>query len=78
MSMGSDLSKAYIKFSNKGREHLNDDGDIYIGEWSKETNTPVGRGFFIYPWDHISIGYWNNGPRNNIGNFIMLRNDGYF
>ena len=49
----------YVKFSDKKSEHGFKKGVKYVGEWSKETNKPHGRGVRIKPNGDIGIGYWD-------------------
>jgi hypothetical protein len=58
--------------SDISKEHGFLRGDIYIGEWSTETNKPHGRGVRIYRTDTIHISYWNNGEDEVTGKYITL------
>jgi hypothetical protein len=80
LNFGSPLegySDRYVKFSNKKKEHVFHAVKKYIGEWSKETKKPSGRGICIYPNGNIHIGYYNNGELAP-GNDIYIFSDGGF
>ncbi len=81
--MGKDLMNAnfgprYVKYSHKKAEHGFNDGDIYIGEWSIDTNLPHGRGIRILKCGTVCIGYFNNGARPSAGKYIHAYNVGEF
>ncbi len=42
--MNADFGSRYLKYSDNHKEHGFGDGNTYIGEWSRETNLPNGRG----------------------------------
>ena len=51
----------YVKYSDKEAEHGWSEGCLYLGEWSKDSNKPHGRGIRICTSGPILIAYWNNG-----------------
>ena len=56
-----DHGELYVKYSDKPEETGFAAGAKYLGEWSKETNKPHGRGIRIRSSDRIYIQYYNNG-----------------
>ena len=67
----------YTKYSDKEDEHGFDEGSQYLGEWSRETNKPHGRGFDICSNFDIRMGYFNNGF-DALGKYIVIYRDSRF
>jgi hypothetical protein len=72
--MGKDLMSGnygsrYLTYSPKNAEDV-----IYIGELSRETHLPHGRGIEINHLSTIFIGYFNNGEWT--GKYIVIKNTG--
>ena len=65
----------YVKYSDKEAEHGFDEGAQYLGEWSKDSNKPHGRGILIDSDGDIRIGYFNNGD-DAPGNYLTILSDG--
>ena len=45
-------------------------GSQYLGQWSKETNKPDGKGVMLHPDYYLYEGYFKNNKYNCRGRFI--------
>jgi hypothetical protein len=76
LDMGKDLMNAdfgprYVKYSDNPEEHGFGNGIIYVGEWSRETNQPHGRGIHLCG-NIIAICYFKNGSGTGKSIFINV------
>ncbi len=65
----------YLKYIDEAVEFGLDEGDKYIGEWSRQTAERHGRGMKLKPNGNIEIGYWHEGLFA-LGNFVEVLSDG--
>ena len=61
----------FVKYSDNKDEIGDPDAIGYLGQWSKETKKPNGRGIYINSSGIIRIGYLKNGYIAP-GNFILI------